>query len=229
MQLTFIIVLMKQLKVSNLKKVPEIPTGVPLVADISSNALSEPVDVSKHGLLFAGTQKNLGTSGLTIVVVRDDLIGHAERTCPSVFDYKVQHQANSVYNTPPVFNIYIANLVLEWLKDNGGLQEIGRRNEQKAKLIYDAIENSNGFYHCPVDKGYRSRMNIPFRIGPNNGNEELEKKFLKGAEEKGMISLKGYRTVGGVRVSLYNAVTIEETAGLAEFMNEFYTANENVE
>jgi len=206
------------------KNPPELPNSVPLVADISSNAFSEPINVSKHGLLFASAQKNLGTAGVALVVVRDDLIGHAEKTCQSIMDYKVVHKSNSVCNTPPVFPIYVMNLVVEWIRDLGGLDEMQKRNCIKSQLIYDIIDSHSDFYHSPVDKHCRSRMNIPFRIGSSiEGDKKLEELFLKEAEEdRNMVSLKGYRTIGGIRASLYNAVTVEETNTLAEFMEQFY-------
>lgn len=197
--------------------------GVPLVGDISSNILSRPIDVSKHGVLFAGTQKNLGAAGLTVAVIRKGLIGFASKTCPAVFNYKELHEMGSVYNTPPVFNIYVTNLVLQWIRDQGGVDEISKRNITKSQLIYDIIDDSHGFYHCPVQLNDRSRMNIPFRIGKNEGVPQLEKEFLSQAEEQGMISLKGHRSVGGIRASLFNAITIEETQTLADFMKDFYS------
>lgn len=207
------------------RKIPEVPKHVPLVGDISSNAFSEPIDIGKHGLLFAGAQKNLGTAGVTISIVRDDLIGHADRSCPSILDYGTLQQSNSVYNTPPVFSIYVTNLVIEWIRDLGGLEEMKKRNDRKAELIYNVIDKHADFYRCPVDKHCRSRMNIPFRIGGNvasDGDANLEKMFLEEAEKnRNMVSLKGYRTLGGVRVSLYNAITIEEATILADFMEEF--------
>lgn len=196
--------------------------GIPLVGDVSSNILTKHIDVSKHGILFGGTQKNLGSAGLTMCIVRKDLIGFAHKMCPSIFNYKEQHQTGSVFNTPPVFSIYLTKMVLEWIRDEGGVKEMERRNSIKAQLIYDVIEDSKGFYHCPVHHNDRSRMNIPFRIGSHQGVPELEKAFLTGAEAHGMISLKGHRSVGGVRASLYNAVTVEDVETLADYMKEFY-------
>jgi len=196
--------------------------GMPLVCDFSSNALSRSFPVEKFGVLFCGTQKNLGTAGCTTVIVRDDLMNHACKLCPSVFEYKSQADMNSVYNTPPVYSIYMMSLVLEWIRDEGGLPEMERRANIKSKLIYDVVDDSKGFYHCPIELGYRSRMNIPFHIGTAQGVEKLEKLFLAEAENRSMISLKGHRSVGGIRASLYNAVTVEETQMLADFMKEFY-------
>ncbi|TMS03817.1 Phosphoserine aminotransferase [Larimichthys crocea] len=176
--------------------IPE-TNGVVLVSDMSSNFLSRPVDVSK------------------------DLLGHASKECPIVLDYKVQAEMNSLYNTPPCFSIYIMGLVLEWIKNNGGSAAMETLNKQKSSMIYDIIDTSNGFYACPVDAACRSRMNVPFRVGKKEGDDELEKKFLDGASKRGMISLKGHRSVGGIRASLYNAVTVEDTEALATYMKEF--------
>ncbi|XP_013867184.1 phosphoserine aminotransferase [Austrofundulus limnaeus] len=195
--------------------------GVVLVSDMSSNFLSRPVDVSKFGLIFAGAQKNVGCAGVTVVIVREDLLGHTQKECPIVLDYKVQAEMNSLYNTPPCFSIYIMALVLEWIKNNGGSAAMETLNKQKSSMIYDIIDSSNGFYVCPVDKSCRSRMNLPFRVGKKEGDEALEKKFLEGASKRGMISLKGHRSVGGIRASLYNAVTLEDTEALAGYMREF--------
>uniref|UniRef100_A0A1A8G081 Phosphoserine aminotransferase n=1 Tax=Nothobranchius korthausae TaxID=1143690 RepID=A0A1A8G081_9TELE len=195
--------------------------GVELVCDMSSNFLSRPVDVSKFGLIFAGAQKNVGCAGVTVVIVREDLLGHALKECPVVLDYKVQAEMSSLYNTPPCFSIYITCLVLEWIKNNGGSAAMETLNKQKSSLIYDIIDSSDGFYVCPVDASCRSRMNVPFRVGREDGDEALEKKFLDGAHERGMISLKGHRSVGGIRASLYNAVTLEDAEALADYMTNF--------
>ncbi|CAL8345728.1 unnamed protein product [Lota lota] len=200
--------------------VPE-TNGVVLVSDMSSNFLSRPVDVSKYGLIFAGAQKNVGCAGVTLVIVREDLIGHTLNECPVVFNYKVQASNNSLYNTPPVFSIYIMGLVLEWIKNNGGTAAMETLNKQKSSMIYDIISASNGFYVCPVDEACRSRMNVPFRVGKKEGDEALEKTFLEGASQRGMIGLKGHRSVGGIRVSLYNAVTVEDAEALVTYMKDF--------
>ncbi|XP_029019730.1 phosphoserine aminotransferase [Betta splendens] len=196
--------------------------GVVLVSDMSSNFLSRPVDVSKFGLIFAGAQKNVGCAGVTVVIVREDLIGHALKECPIVLDYKMQAEMNSLYNTPPCFSIYIMGLVLDWIKNNGGSTAMEKLNKQKSSLIYDIIDASNGFYVCPVDRICRSRMNVPFRIGKKEGDDALEKEFLDGASKRGMISLKGHRSVGGIRASLYNAVTLDDAGALAAYMEEFH-------
>ncbi|KAK1176062.1 phosphoserine aminotransferase [Acipenser oxyrinchus oxyrinchus] len=206
--------------------IPDIKEAV-LACDMSSNFLSKPVDVSKFGLIFAGAQKNIGCAGVTVVIVREDLLGVALKECPVVLDYKIQSGNNSIYNTPPCFSIYIMGLVLEWIKNNGSAEAMEKLNITKSKLIYDLINESNGFYVCPVEVKSRSRMNIPFRIGNNNGDAALEKTFLDEAAKLGMISLKGHRSVGGIRVSLYNAITVEEARKLAEFMKVFMKTHQS--
>uniref|UniRef100_A0A5F9D3J6 Phosphoserine aminotransferase n=1 Tax=Oryctolagus cuniculus TaxID=9986 RepID=A0A5F9D3J6_RABIT len=173
------------------------------------------------GVIFAGAQKNVGAAGVTVVIVRDDLLGFALRECPSVLEYKVQATSSSLYNTPPCFSIYVMGLVLEWIKNNGGAAAMKKLSTIKSQMIYEIIDNSQGFYVCPVEPRNRSMMNIPFRIGNAKGDEALEKRFLDKALELHMISLKGHRSVGGVRVSLYNAVTIEDVQKLASFMKNF--------
>ncbi|XP_051951030.1 phosphoserine aminotransferase-like [Xyrauchen texanus] len=195
--------------------------GVVLICDMSSNFLSRPVDVSKFGLIFAGAQKNVGCAGVTVVIVREDLLGKALKECPITLDYQVQASNDSLYNTPPCFSIYIMGLVLEWIRNNGGANAMELLSKQKSAMIYDIINSSNGFYTCPVDEACRSRMNIPFRIRKKEGDESLEKLFLDGASKLGMISLKGHRSVGGIRASLYNAVTVADVKALATYMEEF--------
>ncbi|VDM24186.1 unnamed protein product [Toxocara canis] len=195
---------------------PETFRGVPLVADISSNFLSRPFSFENHGLVFGGAQKNLGTAGLTLTIVRRDLIGKQHPLTPAVFNYAEMAKHHSVYNTPSVYGIYLTKLVLEWIRDNGGA---------KAGHIYEIINISKGFYYSPVDPKYRSLMNIPFRIGGAAGNEELESKFVAGALQLGMIGLKGHRSVGGIRASLYNAITMEETMKLGDYMKDFFEKN----
>uniref|UniRef100_A0A1I7U5Z9 Phosphoserine aminotransferase n=1 Tax=Caenorhabditis tropicalis TaxID=1561998 RepID=A0A1I7U5Z9_9PELO len=195
--------------------------NVPLVADVSSNFMARPFDFKDHGVVFGGAQKNLGAAGLTIVIVRKDLIGKQQEITPAVFSYQEMIANNSLYNTPPTGGIYTTNLVLKWIKAKGGLNAIYELNLKKSGLIYGIIDNSDGFYHCAVDKKYRSIMNVCFRIGGPSGNEKLEEEFLKGAVERNMISLKGHRSVGGIRASLYNAISLEETEVLATWMREF--------
>lgn len=208
---------------------PYVPdTGdVPLVADMSSNILSKPVDVKKYGVIVAGAQKNIGCAGVTLVIIREDLIGTAMKECPSVLDYKTMANANSLYNTPPSYSIYLLGLVLEWIKGCGGALAIGKRNAKKAQAVYSVIANSNGFYHCSVNEGNRSRMNVTFRIGGADGNPDLEAKFLSASKDAGMNGLKGHRSVGGMRASLYNAITESEAESLAAFMQSFYQENAN--
>jgi phosphoserine aminotransferase len=190
--------------------------AVPLVVDASSHILSRPMDVAKFGLIYAGAQKNIGPAGLTIVIVREDLIGRARPGTPSVMDYKLQADADSMLNTPPTYSIYVAGLVFKWLKALGGLAEIERRNVAKAKLLYDAIDAS-GLYRNPVDKSDRSRMNVPFTLA----DARLDEAFLKGAKERGMLQLKGHRSVGGMRASIYNAMPLEGVRALVDYMAEF--------
>ena len=190
--------------------------GVPLVADMSSNILSRAIDISKYGLIYAGAQKNIGPSGITIVIVREDLIGNAVPTTPGIFDYKQMADNESMLNTPPCFAWYVSGLVFKWIKDNGGLAAVGERNAQKAKSLYDYID-SQGFYSNPVAKANRSRMNVPFVLA----NAELDAEFLKGAKAAGLSGLKGHRSVGGMRASLYNAMTQDGVNALIEYMKEF--------
>ena len=190
--------------------------GVPLVADASSHILSRPLDVSRFGLIYAGAQKNIGPAGLTIVIVRQDLLGNAKQGTPSVLDYTLQADAGSMLNTPATYGIYMAGLVFKWLKQLGGLAEMEKRNIAKAKLIYGVID-AGGFYRSAVAKGDRSRMNVPFHLP----DDKLDAVFLKGADARGMVQLKGHRIVGGIRASIYNAMPVEGVRALAEYMLEF--------
>ena len=194
--------------------------NVPLVADMSSNILSRPIDVSKYGLIYGGAQKNIGPAGLTIVIVRDDLIGNALPITPSAFDYKQQADNDSMYNTPPTYSVYIAGLVFQWLKKQGGLTAIAEYNRKKAALIYDYLDNSS-FYNSPVAREDRSLMNVPFKTS----SEALDEAFLKGAQAQGMLQLKGHRSVGGIRASIYNAMPIEGVQALVAYMKEFEAKN----
>ena len=189
---------------------------VPLVADMSSHILSRPVDVARYGLIYAGAQKNIGPAGLTIVVVREDLLGQALATTPAMLDYKIQADNDSMYNTPPTYAIYIAGLVFQWLKGLGGIEQMERINHAKAKLLYDFLEQTE-FYYSPVAKSDRSAMNVPFRLR----NEALDAQFLKQAGERGLVQLKGHRSVGGMRASIYNAMPLAGVEALVEFMREF--------
>jgi phosphoserine aminotransferase len=189
---------------------------VPLVADMSSDICSRPVDVSRFGLIYGGAQKNIGPAGATIVIVRDDLIGQALPITPSAFDYKIQADNDSMFNTPPTYTIYIAGLVFQWMKAQGGLAAIEANNQKKAALLYDHLATTEFFYN-PVAPEDRSIMNVPFKLR----DESLDAAFLKGADERGMIQLKGHRSVGGMRASLYNAMPIEGVAALVAYMKEF--------
>ena len=187
-----------------------------LVSDVSSMILSRPMDVSKYGLIFGGAQKNIGPAGLTIVVVREDLLGGALAYTPDVFNYAVQGKADSMYNTPPTYAIYIAGLVFDWLKKRGGLTAMEAHNCAKAALLYDALDASS-YYKTKVQKAFRSRMNVPFFLP----DERLYAPFLKGADERGLLQLKGHRSVGGLRASIYNAMPIEGVQALVSYLAEF--------
>ena len=189
---------------------------VPLVADFSSTILSRPIDVSRFGLIYAGAQKNIGPAGVTLVIVRDDLIGDVLPATPSVYDYAQQAEADSMLNTPPTYAIYIAGLVFKWLKEQGGLSAMAAINERKARKLYAAIDES-GFYGNPVEKSSRSWMNVPFVLA----NADLDKEFLAGAEEAGLTTLKGHRSVGGMRASIYNAMPEAGVDALIEYMADF--------
>ena len=189
---------------------------VPLVCDMSSNILSRPVDVAKYGLVYAGAQKNIGPAGLTIVIVRDDLVGKAVPTPPAMLNYQTHVDAESMYNTPPTYAIYIAGLVFQWLKRNGGIAAMEQKNIDKANLLYGYLENSD-FYRNPVARPDRSRMNVPFTLK----DAGLDDEFLKGAKARGMVQLKGHRSVGGMRASIYNAMPVEGVKALVVYMQEF--------
>ncbi len=200
----------------------ELPdTGdVPLVADISSCILSEPIDVSKFGILYAGAQKNLAPAGLTIVIIRKDLIGNAQDITPTMFNYATHAENASMFNTPPCYTIYVAGLVLKWIKKLGGLEKVKEINEKKAKILYDFLDNSKMFKGT-VEKADRSLMNVPFVTG----NDELDAKFVAEAKKAGFVNLKGHRSVGGMRASIYNAMPVEGVEKLVEFMAKFEKEN----
>ncbi|MFJ7731600.1 3-phosphoserine/phosphohydroxythreonine transaminase [Lysinibacillus sp. NPDC097231] len=191
--------------------------NVPLVADMSSDILSKPIDVSKFGLIYAGAQKNLGPSGVTVVIIRKDLLEKANKNIPTMLKYTTHADSNSLYNTPPTFGIYMLGEVLKWVESKGGVAEIAKHNELKAKVIYDAIDNSNGFYKGHATPESRSLMNITFRVT----DEELEKQFLVEAKAAGFVGLNGHRSVGGCRASTYNAVPLEACEALRDFMVAF--------
>ncbi|MEA3638470.1 MAG: 3-phosphoserine/phosphohydroxythreonine transaminase [Lamprobacter sp.] len=196
---------------------PYIPeSSVPLVADMSSTLLSRPIDVSRYGLIYAGAQKNIGPAGLTILIVRDDLIGEPLSGTPTMFDYRVHADSGSMYNTPPTYAWYLAGLVFQWLKDLGGLEGMGEINRRKAEKLYAAIDGSS-FYANPVEPASRSWMNVPFTLA----DPELDADFLAGAKAAGMLTLKGHRSVGGMRASIYNAMPEAGVDALIAFMAEF--------
>jgi phosphoserine aminotransferase len=190
--------------------------NVPLVADMSSTILSRPIDVSKFGLIYAGAQKNIGPAGLTLVIVRDDLLGKARSETPSFMNYAQMAKEGSMLNTPPTFAWYLSGLVFQWLKKNGGLEAMGERNRAKAQLLYNAIDAS-GFYRNPVAKDARSWMNVPFTLA----KPELDKTFTTEAKGAGLVTLEGHRSVGGMRASIYNAMPVEGVKALVDFMNDF--------
>ena len=189
---------------------------VPLAADMSSHILSRVIDVAKYGVIYAGAQKNMGSAGLTVVIVRDDLLDRALPITPSVFHWKEQAAAESMLNTPATYAIYIAGLVFEWLQAQGGLAAIEKKNIAKAELLYNYLDKT-AFYSNPVRKEDRSRMNVPFRLR----DEKLDEAFLKGAAERGMVQLKGHRAVGGMRASIYNAMPVEGVQALVDYMQDF--------
>ena len=189
---------------------------VPLVCDMSSDILSRPLDVSPFGMIYAGAQKNIGPSGLVVAIIREDLLGRARSICPTMLDYKVAADNGSMYNTPATFSWYLSGLVFEWVKEQGGLEEMERRNRAKQELLYGAIDASD-FYTNPIAHNTRSWMNVPFRLA----DEKLDKAFLAGAEARGLLNLKGHRSVGGMRASIYNAVGLDAVQALVAYMAEF--------
>jgi len=200
---------------------PTPPDGVPLVCDASSDFISHPIDVSKYGLIYAGAQKNAGPSGVTMVIVRDDLLERTPANLPVMLDYKALASSGSLHNTPPSFSIYIVGLVFKWVKKVGGLAAIEKTNRTKADIVYKAIDNSGGFYTGHAQPAARSVMNIPFRLP----SEELEDTFAKETKKAGLIGLKGHRSVGGIRASIYNAMSVDGAQTLSDFMAEFQRKN----
>lgn len=190
---------------------------VPLIADMSSDIMSKPIDISRFDLIYAGAQKNLGPSGVTVVIARRDFLAKANKEIPTILKYSTHVESNSLYNTPPTFGIYMLGEVLKWIEKQGGLAAIAKQNEEKAKLIYDVIDNSNGFYTGHASKESRSLMNITFRVA----DEELEKQFLTEAKDAGFVGLNGHRSVGGCRASTYNSVPFETCKALQDFMIAF--------
>ena len=200
-------------------KIPD--TGnVPLVGDLSSNIMSEVIDVTKFGLIYAGAQKNIGPAGVTVVIIREDLLGNAKPDCPTMLDYKIHADKDSLFNTPPCYAIYVAGLVFKWLKQMGGVAEMQKINEEKAGILYDFLDNSSLFKGTVVPED-RSLMNVPFVTG----DDDLNAKFIKEATAAGLVNLKGHRTVGGMRASIYNAMPVEGVKALVEFMKKFEIEN----
>ena len=195
---------------------PTVQSDVPVIADMSSHILSRQVDVAQYGVIFGGAQKNIGPAGVTVVIVRDDLIGHALPICPSAFDWQNVAENESMYNTPPTYGIYIAGLVFQWLKKQGGVAALEQRNIEKASLLYAALD-ADDFYANRVAAPYRSRMNIPFYLRDESQNEA----FLAGAKARGLLQLKGHKSVGGMRASIYNAMPVEGVQALVDYLNEF--------
>jgi len=199
---------------------PDVPAGVPLIADMSSNFLSRPLDFAKYDLIYGGAQKNIGPAGATFVVIKKSLLEKQNSGIPTMLDYKTHIDKDSMFNTPPAFSIYVIGEVLKWIEKNGGLEAREKYNRQKAKILYDVFDNSN-FYNGTVVPEDRSWMNVPFRLP----SEDLEKKFISEAKAKGMIGLKGHRSVGGCRASIYNSLPMKSVEYLAQFMHEFEEAN----
>jgi phosphoserine aminotransferase len=201
---------------------PKIPSEVPLVCDMSSNFMDKVIDVKKFGVIYAGAQKNLGPAGVTVLIVREDLLYRVPENAPTMLKWKTQAEKDSLYNTPPCFSIYLCELVLEYLKSIGGIEIIEKQNRKKAKMVYDVIDKSNGFYKGLAKKDSRSLMNITFNLA----TPELEAKCVEEAKLKGLIGLKGHRDVGGMRASIYNAMTLEGVEALCRFLDEFKEVNQ---
>lgn len=195
--------------------IPETGT-VPLITDMSSDILSRPVDVSRFGMIYAGAQKNIGPSGLVVVIVREDLLGRARSACPTMLNYQIAADNGSMYNTPASFSWYLSGLVFKWLKQQGGVEAMARINEEKQRKLYDFIDASE-MYNNPISRNARSWMNVPFRLA----DDKLDKAFLAGAEERRLLNLKGHRSVGGMRASIYNAVPMAAVDALIDYMREF--------
>ncbi|MDR1375009.1 MAG: 3-phosphoserine/phosphohydroxythreonine transaminase [Treponema sp.] len=209
-------------------QLPELPGTAPLVSDISSCILSEPLDVSRFGILYAGAQKNLGPAGTTVVIIREDLIGGAPGWTPAMLRYETHAEEGSMYNTPPCYGIYIIGLVLEWLKELGGVKAMAERNREKAELFYRYLDGS-GLFRSPVEKPFRSLMNIPFvpSLEDETQRKDLEGRFVKEAAGAGLVNLAGHRLVGGMRASMYNAMPLEGVKALIAFMKRFEEAGRN--
>jgi phosphoserine aminotransferase len=206
---------------TQLKEIPNVPANIPLIADMSSDIMSRPMDFKKFGLIYAGAQKNIGPAGVTLVIIRKDILDRLVPNLPTMMSYDVHIKKESMHNTPPTFPIYIVGLIMKWIESKGGIAAIEKHNIEKANYIYDAIDGSNGYYRGTADKADRSLMNVTFRLP----TEELEEKFLAGSKAKNMSGLKGHRSVGGIRASIYNALPMEATKALAAYMKEFQANN----
>lgn len=195
--------------------------SVPLIADMSSDIFCKPFDLNQFGMIYAGAQKNLGPSGITVVIAREELVSESPKTIPTMFRYSTHVDNNSLYNTPPSFSVYMVNEVLKWIEEQGGLAGVEQKNIKKAELLYNTIDSSGDFYRGCVAAEDRSLMNVTFRLA----SEELEKKFIKASEQEGFVGLKGHRSVGGLRASIYNAAPYESVKALTDFMNHFQQTN----
>lgn len=204
--------------------IPE--TTKPLVCDMSSNIMTRQFDVTKFACIIAGAQKLLGPAGVTMIIVRDDMIGKQQNECPTVWNFKKQAEMESRLNTPPCFSIYVTGLVLRWMSKNGGVKYFEERNKRKAELLYQTMEDSRGFYNAVINKDSRSRVNIPFLVGGPKGDPVVEKKFVAAAKQVGLDGLNGHRSVGGCRASIYNVITYEDVQKLCKFMNKFQMENQ---
>ena len=203
-----------------LSEEPQLKNDVPLVADLSSTILSRPVDVSKYGMIYAGAQKNIGPAGLTLVIIREDLLGHAVDATPTMLNYEIHAKTDSMYNTPPTYAWYLAGLVFKWIKKQGGLAAMAELNQRKSQKLYNAIDQSD-FYSNAIDTNYRSWMNVPFRLADDNLNDS----FLTEAAKRNLVTLKGHKSVGGMRASIYNAMPESGVDALIEMMHDFEKSN----
>jgi len=206
--------------------IPEV-NGKSLICDMSSNIMTREIDVSKFACIVGGAQKLLGPAGVTLAIVRDDMLGKERKECPSIWNFKTQAEQESRLNTPPCYSIYITGLVFKWMLKSGGVSFFEKRNIEKSKLLYETMENSKSFYVAVINKDSQSRVNIPFLVGGPNGNEALEKEFAQEAKKQGLDGLSGHRSVGGCRASIYNVITLEDVRKLCAFMEEFQSQHQN--
>lgn len=206
--------------------IPEV-NGRPLICDMSSNVMTREFDVTKFACIVAGAQKLLGPAGVTMVIVREDMLGKERKECPTIWNFKKQAELESRLNTPPAYSIYITGMVLRYMLKEGGVKFFEERNIRKSKLLYDTMAQSKGFYNAVINKDSQSRVNIPFRVGGPKGDERVEKKFVEEAKLKGLVGLNGHRSVGGCRASIYNIITLEDVEKLCTFMKEFQMQNQN--